>query len=651
MATAGATADSAGRTPPAKRLSLARSHLIVQFANKPTENQLRWLARQGVERVSPVPEHGFLVSAPAGIQLKGNGLYRVAPLAPFQKISPLLTRAATGKSRFRFLVEFHADTQDWEARAIVLREGLRIVENPDLAPHQLLVEAAPASLRRLAEWDEVAYLFPASWELAHGVPVIPCGGAQTEGGSVAQYVATVGEGWDGPGLGEVTLKYSMERLTDQLPAEELEEALRKALLEWSRYVRVTFKPDAWPAARRNVNFLFARGYHGDPYPFDGPGRVLAHAFYPAPPNPEPIAGDVHFDDDESWNLGARVDVFSIALHELGHALGLGHSDNPNDVMYPYYHLVTGLADGDIAAIRTLYAARGDDEPPAEPLTLSIEEPEDALTTEAPTIALSGTASGGEPPLRVTWSSSRGPAGMASGSEDWLIPAVLLSPGANVITVTVTDSRRVSVSRSVTVTRTEPAAKPPENPPPPDPGDSPPTNDPADPPGDPGDQPPPADPPQPPDDPPEPPSNPPEAPQPPGTPDNPSNPGDDPQPTEPSSPPTTPPDEPPAPPEDPQPPAQPPAVDTVPPSLKIFYPASTNVLTNRESIALRGTATDNVGVTAVRWSTNTGLKGAAFGLSYWRTESIPLLIGTNVITVHAFDEAGNDAWRTVMVTRR
>jgi len=112
-----------------------------------------------------------------------------------------------------------------------------------------------------------------------------------------------------------------------------------------------------------------------------------------------------------------------------------------------------------------------------------------------------------------------------------------------------------------------------------------------------------------------------------------------------------PDEPPAPPEDPQPPAQPPAVDTVPPSLKIFYPASTNVLTNRESIALRGTATDNVGVTAVRWSTNTGHEGAAFGLSYWRTESIPLLIGTNVITVHAFDEAGNDAWRTVMVTRR
>ena len=54
----------------------------------------------------------------------------------------------------------------------------------------------------------------------------------------------------------------------------------------------------------------------------------------------------------------------MALHELGHALGLGHSDNPNDVMYPYLKIVTGLADGDKAAILSLYAARTGIDPAA-----------------------------------------------------------------------------------------------------------------------------------------------------------------------------------------------------------------------------------------------------------------------------------------------
>ena len=67
---------------------------------------------------------------------------------------------------------------------------------------------------------------------------------------------------------------------------------------------------------------------------------------------------MHLDDSESWNIGKNIDLFSVTLHELGHALGLGHSDNPNDVMYPYYKMNTGLQAGDIAgAARCLSRAR------------------------------------------------------------------------------------------------------------------------------------------------------------------------------------------------------------------------------------------------------------------------------------------------------
>jgi hypothetical protein len=50
-----------------------------------------------------------------------------------------------------------------------------------------------------------------------------------------------------------------------------------------------------------------------------------------------------------------------AIHEIGHTLGLGHSNDPTANMYPVFHRFAGLGTGhlfpdDIAGIQLLYGA-------------------------------------------------------------------------------------------------------------------------------------------------------------------------------------------------------------------------------------------------------------------------------------------------------
>lgn len=498
-------------------------HLVIQFAKRPAEAQLDALRARGASVLQDVPDDAVLVYAAEGLDLTGLEITYAAPLAPQQKLSPLLPAPGASFAGGTYIVEFHPDVDLNEARRLLLNPAAKLAlelrENPDLGPHRLMVRTVPRPrspdpLLRMAGLDQVAYIFPASAELVSGHPVVPCMGAVTENGGMGQYIATYGSGWDGPGLGSAALNYVFGAVADRLSPEQAQAEILRAMQEWSRAVQISWQPGASATAARTLHIFFARGSHGDNYPFDGPGKVLAHTFYPAPPNPEPIAGDMHLDADEDWRVGANMDLYSVVLHELGHALGLGHSDDPSAVMYPYYRMATSLSAADVAAIRTLYAAQtGTPTPPAPPTTpttptppstptppttpstpqpppppttpttptvpttpttptppttpsnpappapgdttppaLSITSPgSTSLFTTAAAVVFSGTASDSGGLAGVTWSTNLGKSGPASGTTRWTAQIPLLV-GINRVTIRATDTAGNSSWRTVVVTR-------------------------------------------------------------------------------------------------------------------------------------------------------------------------------------------------------
>jgi len=88
----------------------------------------------------------------------------------------------------------------------------------------------------------------------------------------------------------------------------------------------------------------------------GNANQLAFTFYPPPFNGGTVAGDIFFNTDQAWQTnGNSWDLETVAIHEFGHALGMGHSQINSAEMYGYY-TYTGqqLSGDDIQGIQSIY---------------------------------------------------------------------------------------------------------------------------------------------------------------------------------------------------------------------------------------------------------------------------------------------------------
>jgi hypothetical protein len=376
--------------------------------------------------------------------------------------------AAPAFAQILAIVEFHTDVKADVQQSIATAEGVTLERPAVLLPNHVIVNASMDQLKAIAAHDEVAYIFPADPALlapqTPGVAPVQCAGMLTLSGPIAQY-ANVVTGWDLDSDHFAHLGYVFGNLTSKVPASAVESEILRAMNTWSSVTNVVFHLETSPGAARTIFVEFASGAHGDAYPFDAAGTVAAHTFYPVPLNSESIAGDVHLDASENWHVGGDIDIYTVVLHELGHAIGLTHTDNPGDVMYPYYQRGMQLSKNDIGAAQQLYGVPGSAAVPVaapittapimiapvsstDPLSLTLNP----ISAPAAQTAIAGTVSGGVGTVTVQYQTDHGYSGKATvSSGTWSAAGVTLVIGTNNITVTAFDSASHTASQTETVT--------------------------------------------------------------------------------------------------------------------------------------------------------------------------------------------------------
>lgn len=157
--------------------------------------------------------------------------------------------------------------------------------------------------------------------------------------------------------GQRTLGYAIfQGDTDDLNMDIWRGEIEAAFASWSKHTNLFFQELTNPRAMQYAHIGFSVG-NSPEEKFGSKNGVLGWAYMPTEEN---FIGQLlcKFDLAEQWVLEPEefgICLRTVAAHEIGHLLGLYHSESKDDLMYPSYTKnFTEPQRGDVKALQSIY---------------------------------------------------------------------------------------------------------------------------------------------------------------------------------------------------------------------------------------------------------------------------------------------------------
>ena len=148
---------------------------------------------------------------------------------------------------------------------------------------------------------------------------------------------------------DTKLSYRFLNYTSDIPESLTRAAFREAFDLWEEHSALEFYEETRSQVGADIEIAYITGTHDDKSVFNS--LILGHAFFPQ-------VGWLHMNDEQMWSYNSfrGMDTMFVAVHELGHILGLRHS-KVGTIMhasYPGYSADIKLSQDDIDGLQDLY---------------------------------------------------------------------------------------------------------------------------------------------------------------------------------------------------------------------------------------------------------------------------------------------------------